>query len=467
MRHVPASVAQLGEMVGAKKREASLFQRDKKSRTHARYLARCMRDATITYRAAKHFHASYKELGQRPRMTLASTALAIWRDKYWGREVRRPMQYVWEAALEAYHGGRTQAFAVGTFPKVQVADVSSMYPWAMVNAPLPLPWGMVRFVGRDADVRAAALYDVTVDSALSIPRLPVRTSEGTAFPNGRWRGWYVGEELLAFVRAGGRLRVNRGIEFLEQCEPFKGYVASMFRRKQASRGMSRTVYKLLLNSLYGKFGQQGRQVRCMELSEFMALEHAPHDWRYWNGLAIFSEDGPPPPWGNNVWAAFVTARARDRLASELERVTKLGGRVLYCDTDSIMYQGERPTYPEKAARPGEFESRGRYRSLLIVGKKEYALESRKDIWHPQCKGVPEAERMLYLTTGSVTFQRPTRLRESARLGVTANVWREVPKVRKTDLRKKVSRTDGTLPVLWIGPESVKGKTDGKARITQG
>lgn len=293
MRHVPASVAQLGEMVGAKKREASLFQRDKKSRTHARYLARCMRDATITYRAAKHFHASYKELGQRPRMTLASTALAIWRDKYWGREVRRPMQYVWEAALEAYHGGRTQAFAVGTFPKVQVADVSSMYPWAMVNAPLPLPWGMVRFVGRDADVRAAALYDVTVDSALSIPRLPVRTSEGTAFPNGRWRGWYVGEELLAFVRAGGRLRVNRGIEFLEQCEPFKGYVASMFRRKQASRGMSRTVYKLLLNSLYGKFGQQGRQVRCMELSEFMALEHAPHDWRYWNGLAIFSEDGPP------------------------------------------------------------------------------------------------------------------------------------------------------------------------------
>lgn len=443
IRHVPASVAALGEMVGLKKKEGDLFETGSK-RTAERYLSRCMTDAAITYRAAVRFNESYEKFGQHARMTLASTALAIWRDSFWKREIARPRRDVWDAAFEAYHGGRTEAFAVGEFADVTAVDVASMYPWAMTCAPLPVPWGLYgRCGGIDPrEMKGAALYDVTVRSELPVPRLPVRSERGTIFPNGRWRGWYVGEELLSFVARGGIVeRIHSGIEFLETCKPFDRYISTMYKRKQAARGIERTMFKVLMNGLYGKFGQRGRTTKAVPIAKFHELERKPESAREWNGLVIFSEDGSPPPWSNMVWPAFVTARARVRLADELERITERGGRPLYCDTDSVIFQGSM-RYAKNARAIGQFESRGRYRSMLLVGKKEYALDCGRGRWESHAKGVPEAERMRYLTEGRASFQRPTKMREAARDGARANVWREVKKQRRTILR--ASAPNGAL-----------------------
>ena len=87
--------------------------------------------------------------------------------------------------------------------------------------------------------------------------------------------------------------------------------------------------------------------------------------------------------------------------------------------------------------------------MLILGKKEYALESKLGKWEPHAKGVPHAERLRYLLQGSATFSRPTRLREAARDGSVPNVWRKRTKQRRTDLRKTASPVDGSLPAPWI------------------
>jgi hypothetical protein len=455
VRHLPASVEQLGTLVGAKKVHARLFagRRPDPVRHLEAYRARCLRDATITYRTAKLLAQSYKALGVRPRTTLASTALAVWREVFWKREVRKPIPEVWNAAHAAYHGGRTQAFAVGTFPQVTVIDVASMFPWAMTTAPLPLPWGLVSRVPRRGVIDGAGVYHVRVRSQLARPQLPVRTTRGTVYPNGSWSGWYVGEELLAFLAAGGDCDVLSGFRFLESCRPFDGYVRSLFRRKQAARGLRRTLYKSLLTGLYGKFGQQGRKVRCVPVAKFLELERAPLNAREWNGLVIFQEDGPPPPWGNNVWPAFVTARARVRLAQEIRALEQRGARPLYCDTDSVMFLGNGGRYPERARRVGDFEMKGRFRRMLIVGKKEYALETSPGRWLAHVKGVPLLQRYRYLTEGTAEFDRPVKMREAANAGGTVNVWRRVKKTRRTDIRTGAVRPDGSLPAPVIAPET--------------
>lgn len=448
MRHVPASVAELGELVGLRKVEERMFDPGEK-RTAERYLRRCQRDASITYRAARRFASSYEAFGEHARMTLASTALAVWERSFWKRRISRPSREVWTAAFEAYHGGRTQAFAVGSFEDVKVADVASMYPWAMTSSPLPLPWGLyARVYDVEPEVIAdLGIYDVTVRSELPVPRLPVRTDVGTTFPNGRWRAWYVGEELNAFRRAGGLIeRVHRGIVFSETCRPFDEYVFTMFAKKQAARGIERTMYKLLLNGLYGKFGQRGRTTHAVTVDKFIAMSPRPEGAREWNGLVIYQQDGSPPPWSNMVWPAFVTARARVRLADEIERVHHEGGRVFYCDTDSMIYTGP-TTYPERARAIGGFETRGTYRSVLIVGKKEYALELGRGRWDAHVKGVPEAERFTYLVTGETRFSRPTRLREAGRANVPVNVWREVVKKRRTIVSSPFPDGGVTVPRL--------------------
>jgi len=452
VRHVPVGVAEWGAMLGLKKREARLFDPNAK-RTARQYLNRCVRDATITYRAGVFLTETYAKLGLKvPKMTLASAALEIWRTQHWRREIHRPSAGVWRAGLGAYHGGRCQAFALGRFQDVKVIDAASMFPWAMTCAPLPLPWGLVRHSRRNILGSDLGLYRVSVrrlrGPGLNV--LPVRTRAGTVYPFGRWEGWYVGEEVVAARARGYECKVLESYEFSENCRPFDSYIAKMFALKAASRGPARLMYKTLLNALYGKFSQQGRRVMAVPIERMVASKNPPLEWRPWCGLALYSIDAPAPPWSNNVWPAFITARARLRLLAEMEAIGRSSGRVLYCDTDSAAFQGD-ATYPSKAKAPGDFEDRGRFKEMLIVGKKEYALDLGRGRWEVHAKGIPESERMTYLRDGKASFERPVKIREGARSGETPNLWRIVTKQR----RKKIATDrDGRVLVPEIQDEIV-------------
>lgn len=432
LRHVPVSVADLGDIVGLPKLE--------KNFSSVEY---CLRDAAITFRAAKLFREAYAEEGQYPRLTIASTAFNIWKRKYWKREIWRPLKEVWRGALEAYHGGRTEPFALGEFPDVKAIDAASMFPWAMITAPLPLPWGCFSRVQRDGDFDPSGIYRVRVNSDLERPLLPYRSCDGTVYPNGKFTGWYVGEELQAFGALGGRVRVLEGFKFLEEAEPFASYVRSMFRKKQRSRGAKRTMFKYLLNTLYGKFGQKGEKVEALSLARFLELKTAPLDYRIWEGLCIFTKKADPPPWSNMVWPAFVTARARVRLHKEILKIMKAGGKPLYCDTDSVIFQGGRIRYPASTKIPGTFENRGAYKVCLIVGKKEYGLQGPGG-WEIHVKGVPRSERETYLRTGRARYKLPAKIRESARRGLQPNIWTEREKVRRVNFEKRSRKPDGSL-----------------------
>lgn len=418
VRHIPHSVKELGELVGLPKLERDTSE------------AYCIRDATITYRTAKLLGELYGEFGIAPKSTLAAGAYAIWRDSFWtGDPPRLPDSNIYQAAEAAYIGGRTEAFGAGEFGPVKAIDAASMFPWSMRSAPFPVPWGPWT---RSTDLEPNGLFLADVDSRLPVPLLGVRTADGLRYPNGRFSGWFVGGELIAARGAGCRVRVRRGFSFLESCDPFRSYVDRFYRLKQAARGPKRLFYKLLLNSLYGKFGQKGRIVNVLDVESFLSRPDRPLDFRVWAGLVIFETDRTPPPWGNMVWAAIVTSRARVRLWREINRIRNSGGVPLYCDTDSVIYSGG-PEYPVKARRIGDFENRGNYHGALITGRKEYGLLKPNGEWEVHAKGVPAAYRLDYLRTGRAEFRRPNRLKESARRGLTANSWETRIKVRRTEL----------------------------------
>jgi len=164
---------------------------------------------------------------------------------------------------------------------------------------------------------------------------------------------------------------------------------------------------------------------------------------------IYRTEAPPPPWGNNLWAAIITARARVRLHQEILALRAAGARVLYCDTDSVMYTGIPPMHSMKAEKAGDFETRGVYKRLLIAGKKEYGLENESGTWEFHVKGVPFDERGPYLRSGYASFQRPTRLLEGARNGNRPNVWGLREKRRHVDYSSRARTRDGLLAPLII------------------
>jgi len=449
VRHIPVSVEELGKLVGLKKAEKDLFKNRSKKPTEAQLVRRCLRDAGITFRTAKELHSIYRGMGERPRLTLASTARSLWAEQYFGVNVYRPLGEIWEAAGAAYYGGRTEPFRIGEHGPVTVVDVASMFPWAMTQGPFPVPWGAFRRVRGVKDVTPTGIYRVQAHSELELPLLPHRTDQGLIYPNGTFRGWYVGEELEYFKRLGGRFRVIQGFEFFDETRPFDSYVADLFAKKQAARGPLRMIYKLLLNALYGKFGQKGEKVVSVPLERFHKLKIAPLDYRVWNGLAVYRVDGAPPPWSNNVWPAIVTARARIRLHQEMHKILKKGGRLFYCDTDSVMFDLKGARYPASVTEPGRFEMRGRFKRILIVGKKEYAIEGYDGKIELHAKGVPMIARREYLETGRASFQRPTRLLESTRTGGTPNEWTTRTKERRVSFASRARKADGSLAPIKV------------------
>jgi hypothetical protein len=395
----------------------------------------------------------YSEFDYKPKTTLPATALHIWKDRFWKGSIELPDIEILEFARECYFGGRTEAFSLGKYNDITVIDAASMYPWAMINGDLPVPWGTFQRVKKNdnATPKRNGIYKARIQSKIKIPILPIRTDEGLVFPNGIFEGSFVGEEIIYAKSIGADVTILSGIEFHDTCSPFDDYIQTFFKKKQVARGSKRLMYKLMMNALYGKFSQRGEHIVAETIEEFRELANPPDDFRIWNGLVLYEEEGNIPPWGNVVWSAIITARARIRLHTEMMKILDLGGRPLYCDTDSIAYINHAKTitkYPNKARAAGDFETRGCYKSILIVGKKEYALQTYSDEWIPYCKGIPARYREEYLLKGTATFVKPIKIRESTRRNINPNIWTPVTKTRHVSFENRVRNPDGTLaPII--------------------
>ena len=484
IRHIQSSVKQLGELIGIEKHERPKnFAVPKSERQWTIAIRYCMRDARISYRVARELDSIYTGIGVRTRTTLASTAYHLWEEKYFGEKLRHAPDEIREAGKNAYFGGRTEPFAIGDFKNVVVADIASMYPWAMVADSFPVLWGPIRqfanqilVAGRKRKYKFVAF--AKIESSYSPGLLPYRHKNfSTSYPIGVFSGWYIGEELEYAASCGARVEIVEGYEFLETIRPFDGYVADLFSRKNAARGTLKLVYKLLLNSLYGKFGSQGSRITATPLEEWEE-NGRPHEWdcRVWNGLVIYRCDAPPPPWGNMIWAAIVTARARIKLHKEIVRLNESGAKVLYCDTDSVFFipsDKKNIRYPKTATNAGDWELKGIYKSLYVAGKKEYILEEMDGTNHVHAKGIPYEARENYIRQGHAEFKRPTRLLESTRTGIGANIWSKRTKTRHVHFNNRIRNRDGFLsPILVRGGEIVnpdkKGvRENGKAKSSKG
>ena len=219
--------------------------------------------------------------------------------------------------------------------------------------------------------------------------------------------------------------VNRYLQNFEQHEGIKLDKS----RIEFNAGL-RSVAKLCLNSLWGKFGQRENMKRTEIVREPQRLFElltspdkvvnsilpADDETIYVNWL--YSDEGEceaePSPMCNVVVAAYTTALARLKLFSELQ---PLGERVLYYDTDSIVYVSREGEY-EPATGPflGELtdELAGyglgtHITSFVSGGPKFYAYKYRKPDGSESCVCKIKGIRLNASTSEKINFDCVRRL----------------------------------------------------------
>jgi len=341
------SLAQIGESVGLRK-----LRMPEQHEHPARHLAYCRRDVKVIMQACIKWFAFLvdNDLGGF-RSTLASQAFSSYRHRFMQHQIG--IHNNAEAlTLErmSYVGGRTECFRLGKYEgEFYYIDVNSMYPSVMKGNLYPsklVRWSsnvVVADLARWRD-EFAVIGEVTLDTDQA--DYPIIHNGRLVFPVGRFRTALAGPELYQAYDAGHVVELHQAAIYRSE-ELFTDYVDYVYGQRVDARSRGDVVnaynFKILANSLYGKFGQRGRRFEkvgdcdpnTIAIEESYDADSGEFSTvRYFGGIVQewISEDEAFNSFP--AIAAFVTSYARRVLSTAINLADR--SNCYYCDTDSLV-----------------------------------------------------------------------------------------------------------------------------------
>lgn len=344
-----------------------------------------MQDAKICYFLGKILISWHKEfdidISKIPTCSPAFFSSRIFKKHFLKNQIVLPHKPVLQLSLLSYWGGRAECFVYGYVDKCYYYDFNSFYPFALSRIIMPVEnrWKFTtKFEGE------AGFYVITAEVPRSkIHPFPVK-KERLIFPYGKISTVVTGYELKAALQTGIDVKVNYGFVYTgKSSNELSEFVNYFYKKKRESSGIRKMFYKLVLNSLYGKFIQL-KEEKCGGKNFFLA-----------GGLF------------NPVIASWVTGFCRAKL---YELMKKYEDWIIYCDTDSII--SLHPLQEESSEDLGklklEYEGWG-----IFIREKCYILKD-KFVHHGFIGDLKSFIRMIEQNSSKYTVKRIIKFREALR-----------------------------------------------------
>jgi hypothetical protein len=428
------------------------------------------RDCLILFEAVRTFEEYLLSIGGQLERTVASCAMGLFRRRYLKREIRTNDD-VNKAARAAYVASRVEVFAKEC-GEANYYDVNSSFPYAMTfQAPGD-------FLGRSRHLpdpdRALYLCELTVTVPMQeIPPLPYRSPSGRIyFPAGSWRAWFCESDVEALLEHGGVIEEVHDVLLFEPFTDLTDYATDLYEKRRTSATVAeKQVYKILLNSLYGKFAERPEKDKCLINPEATGCPHEPrHEGDSCMAMVRpgvwLCEHSEEPAHAHVPISVRITSKARLVLTRELRASADAGHPVFYCDTDGFATTATRPTSDalgalklEKIVHRGTFAAPKLYKLLVSEpgGEPKWMVRSKgfSRLTPEQFDGlVSDRDRRLRgesyadfaedLETKEVAIFRMARIKENLAYGDTAPREIHVTKKLRGELRDKRKHfADGT------------------------
>ena len=233
----------------------------------------CFQDAFYTKQLGLLFYNKLKKVGFNPIHFYSSGSLA---QDYFLQKCRIPslitgkknnlifavpkeaLKYAWNS----YYGGRFEVLKKGYFKKAYIYDLSSAYP-SEIKDLIDITKGTWHKVNEFKEDAYYGFYHIRVLFAgLKIAPLPKRLKNGlVVYPEGSFETYTTQKELEFILKNKiGSVQVIDGWIFYpyEQKFVFREEIQKIYELKTKSKEKDKVfylIYKLLMNSLYGKFAQ--------------------------------------------------------------------------------------------------------------------------------------------------------------------------------------------------------------------
>lgn len=308
-----------------------------------------------------------------PAYTMAGQALKVFRTF-----LKYPIPGMSRGASDycrnAYLGGRTEIFKTHfkgqTNEKLFEYDVNSLYPFVMLHFNYPVDRGYFTF-RRTPEALGIYKASVFAPSDIAIPSLGLIKDSKYIFPVGRFEGYWTGVELDYAVTQGYRIQILEGHEFSTSESIFSEYITELYKIRETSpkNSVSNVIAKLLMNSLYGRFGMNTtRENLSFEFKE-NSKEHTTLKIKNKN-VTIYTEPVELDSFVHTGIAAHVTAYARIHMH---KLMLECGDSLYYTDTDSLFTTKKFKT----SSALGDLKLEHEYDSACFLLPKTYIATSAK------------------------------------------------------------------------------------------
>jgi hypothetical protein len=329
----------------------------------------CLLDCELTYMLGEiHLKMCKGEIGGRSYNlsncnTAAKLSVSMYQQSFLKDNLYQSPAKIIKNERKGFKGGRTEVFKNKFVTGEQVKnlyyfDINSSYPSSMVELmPFKYLSSMLwnKKVSKDNInfITPYNLYKTTFkyvgNDTRYIPNLLLRckkTKEVIAVKEDNKGSWHWGSELIEAVKNGNELLITKE-ERYEGKAIFREFVEYFYNARLTAKKNNNAAlvifYKLLLNSLYGKFGQKPFDETKLCMSNAEVFETLSKD----NGLLVDFEtvkdfimikyskkDAENHSIGNLCrFSSYIAALSRCKLSDFMRDVGH--ENVYYCDTDSV------------------------------------------------------------------------------------------------------------------------------------
>lgn len=143
-----------------------------------------------------------------------------------------------------------------------IYDVNSLYPYIMSIKDIPVGKPVLSYDKKLDNYFGFIYCRIRTPNVLDKPVLPFRNDHGLLYnPLGNWEGMYFSEELKESVyKYNYNIEILYGYKFERSKVPFKEFIIKYYNLRNAakSEGLNSKALtcKLLMNSLYGRYGMK-------------------------------------------------------------------------------------------------------------------------------------------------------------------------------------------------------------------
>lgn len=461
MNYFPTSLKVLGESIGETKITMPVGEADIED-----WVAYCWQDVKVIERTILAFRSflETEDLGSWG-VTAARQAMNAYTHRFMKHKILiHDVDGASALELACYHGGRVEAFRLGKLDwgKTIKLDVNSMYPYVMATEQYPRalmeyiqdmgPKELLRYV-RDFSVLGHCY--IHTDK----PVYPLYIEDKLCFPVGYFHCYLTHPEIEYAIQQGHLIKLIEGY-YYEKAPLFTEYVEYFYgqRKKWAAEGNATfSVFcKMLLNSLYGKFGQRVPESKTigvadpdkMAINEVYDVETS-ESWREITIGGLVYREGERTLSFNSFPAisATVTGYARLYLWKLIEYVGC--ENLAYVDTDSLLVSWKgveaiRNLLDEKQL--GALKVEAVAETAIIKGLKDYEVGAER-----HTKGVkptdPEIAPGVYSTLQVPGIRNGLHSGDAEKI-----VFMKVLKHFSRDYNKGNVQSDGTiLPFVLAEP----------------